>query len=280
MDQFDEMLRERAKREPFPLPEEYAGRVFRTCADLKEPKSARRPRRGMFRQWGWIAALLALCIAVPNASPAAAAALKEMPVLGAIVELVTFRTYTYDDGHGSASVAVPELGGSEAAQELDRRVQEDTDRLITKFQEDCEAIGQGYLNLDVTSRVVTDTDQWFTLRVDAVETQASGYQFSRFYHIDRSTGNAVTLRDLFREDADYTGPLSDEVRRQMEAQMADDSEKAYFPEEFTGIDPEQNFYWNEDGDLVLVFDEYTIAAGFMGMVEFTIPAQVYDGLLK
>ena len=52
----------------------------------------------------------------------------------------------------------------------------------------------------------------------------------------------------------------------------------FFLEEFTGIDPEQNFYWNDDGELVLVFDEYAVAPGVMGMVEFTIPAAVTDSL--
>ena len=74
--------------------------------------------------------------------------------------------------------------------------------------------------------------------------------------------------------------LSDEVRRQMEEQMAENPEVSYFPEEFTAIDPDQNFYWAADGSLVLVFDEYTIAPGFMGMPEFTIPADVYENLLK
>ena len=48
----------------------------------------------------------------------------------------------------------------------------------------------------------------------------------------------------------------------------------------SAIDPEQSFYWNADGDLVLVFDEYAVAAGYMGMVEFTIPQDVYSALLK
>ena len=71
-----------------------------------------------------------------------------------------------------------------------------------------------------------------------------------------------------------------QVLRQMEEQMAQDESKAYFTDQFTAIDPEQNFYWNADGDLVLVFDEYSIAAGYMGMPEFVIPASVYEGLLK
>ena len=276
MDRFDEMLRERAKSEPFPLPEGYAGRVFAACAALEETK------KHSYRWTAWAAAVLALFIAVPNVSPAAAAAMADIPVLGAIVRVVTFRNYTYDDGYHSADVSVPELAGGAAAQEVSDQVRAYTDRLIARFEETCEKeLGkEGYLGLDVSSTVVTDSDTWFTLRVDAVETQASGYQFSRFYHIDKTTDRVVTLEDLFREDADYVGVLSDEVRQQMEERMAEDREASYFPEEFTAIDPEQNFYFNGSGELVLVFDEYTIAPGSMGMPEFPIPADVYETLLR
>lgn len=276
MDRFDEMLRERAKNEPFPLPEDYAGRVFATCAALEEetPK-----KRHSYRWAAWAAAALALFIAVPNVSPTAAAAMAEVPVLGAIVRVVTFRDYTYDDGHHSADVSVPELEGGDAAQEVSDQVRDYTDWLIGRFQADCETMGEGYKSLYVTSSVVTDSDTWFTLRVDAVDVQASGYEFSRFYHIDKADDRVVTLKDLFREDADYVTALSDEVRRQMEEQMAENADVFYFPEEFTAIDPEQNFYFNTDGELVLVFDEYTVAPGSMGMPEFTIPADAYDTLL-
>ena len=277
MDRFDEILKERAREEPFPLPEDYAGRVFQTCAALEETpvKHRRAPRWGL-----WMAAALALFIAVPNASPAAAAALADVPVLGTIVELVTFRSWTYDDGHASADVTVPELDGSAAAREVSDQVRAYTDHLIARFHADCETLGEADKSLDVISTVVTDSDTWFTLRVDATETQASGYQFSRFYHIDKTTGQVVTLADLFRTDADYVTALSGEVLRQMEERMAADESVRYFPEEFTAIDPQQNFYFNGEGELVLVFDEYAIAPGSMGMPEFTIPAEVYDDLLK
>ena len=276
MDQFDEMLRQRAKAEPFPIPADYAGRVFQTCAALEETK----PKRHSYRWTAWAAAALALFIAVPNVSPTAAAAMAEVPVLGAIVRVVTFRNYTYDDGYHSADISVAELEGGDAAQAVNEQVRDYTDRLLGQFQADCETMGESDESLDVTGSVVTDMDRWFTLRVDAVEIQASGYQFSRFYHIDKATDRVVTLKDLFREDADYVTALSGEVRRQMEERMAENAEVSYFPEEFTAIDPAQNFYFNGAGELVLVFDEYTIASGATGMPEFAIPADAYETLLK
>ena len=204
----------------------------------------------------------------------------DIPVLGAVVRVVTFRDYQYDDGHNTADVHVPELGGSDAADEVNDQVQAFTDQLIAQFQADCEATGEGYQGLDITSSVVTDSDTWFTLRIDATKVKASGYDLTRFYHIDKATGEIVTLSDLFRPGADYVSALSAEVLRQMEEQMAADASLSYLTDEFTAIDPEQSFYWNADGDLVLVFDEYTVAAGSLGMVEFTIPGEVYAALLR
>ena len=280
MEPFDKRLKEWARQEPFALPETYTAKVRETCAALREPDGkARGPKRA--NRWlAAAAAALALFVAVPNVSPAAAAAMGEIPVLGAVVRIVTFRDYQYDDGHNTADVHVPELGGSGAADEANDQVQAYTDQLIARFQADCEAQGESFRSLDVTSSVVTDSDTWFTLRIDAVETQAGGYNFTRFYHIDKATGETVTLSDLFQPDADYVSVLSAEVLRQMEEQMAADASLSYLTDEFTAIDPEQSFYWNADGDLVLVFDEYTVAAGYMGMVEFTIPRDVYSALLN
>ena len=278
MERFDEELRERARREPFPIPEDYAGRVFQTCAGLEDRARARRSR-----YWGrWIAAALALFLLVPNVSPAAAAAMTELPVLGAVVKVLTFRNYTWDDGLHSAEASVPELSGGAAAQTVDGQVQAYTERLLAAFQEKCETeLGpEGYAGLDVTSRVVTDTDDWFTLRIDATETMASGYEFSRFYHIEKTTDRVVTLAELFRPGADYSAPLTAEVLRQMEEQMAQSEEAVYFPEELTAIGPDQNFYFDEEGNIVLVFDEYAVATGSMGMPEFTIPASVVQDLLR
>lgn len=278
MERFDEELRERARREPFPIPEDYAGRVFQTCAGLEDRARARRSR-----YWGrWIAAALALFLLVPNVSPAAAAAMTELPVLGAVVKIITFRNYVYDDGFHSADISTPELAGGDAAQAVNEQVQAYTDRLIAQFEKTCEEeLGkEGYHGLDVTSTVVTDTDDWFTLRIDATETMASGYEFSRFYHIDKTTDTVVTLADLFRPGVDYSAALTAEVLRQMEEQMAQSEEVSYFPEKLTAVGPDQNFYFNEDGNIVLVFDEYTVAPGSMGMPEFPIPAPVVQDLLR
>ena len=46
------------------------------------------------------------------------------------------------------------------------------------------------------------------------------------------------------------------------------------------IDADQNFYFNEQGELVLAFDEYEVAPGYMGNVEFVIPEKIVEDIYK
>ena len=73
----------------------------------------------------------------------------------------------------------------------------------------------------------------------------------RYYHINKDTGKVATLSTLFPEDSDYVAVLSQQVKDWLKGR-----EDAFFYQEFTSIDPEQSFYWGEDGSLVLVFDEH------------------------
>ena len=46
------------------------------------------------------------------------------------------------------------------------------------------------------------------------------------------------------------------------------------------ITEETSFYVNENGMRVIVFDEYEVAPGYMGIVEFEIPMEVVQDLVQ
>ena len=276
MDQFDRELKRRAQEEPFPLPDSFVRRLRETCDSLEEAPR-RKPERRCLSHWGaWFAAAAAsLLVVLPNVSASAAEALEQVPVLGPLVQVVTLRNYLYDDGHSFANVSVPQVQeGGQAGSSVNAAVQADIDRLLDQFRRDAEVLAQGgYQSLDVSYEVTADTDRRFTLCVSALQTQASGHQILRYYHIDKSTGEMVTLSELFPSGSDYVSVLSGEVRRQME-----EEDRSYFPDEFQTIDPEQPFYWAPDGGLVLVFDEASVAAAVEGVLEFSIPASTVEAL--
>lgn len=250
---------------------------------------------GVWRSVGAAAAAaLAILVVTPNISPAAAEMMGNLPVLGSIVRVVTIRDYQMDDGKHQANVAVPnveversvgETADNQALEQLDKSAEqmnqsakEYTDKLIQQFESDIAQWPDAPHALDIDYQIVTDTERWFTLRIEALEIQASGYQHAKYYNLDKESGKIVLLKDLFKTDADYRTALAENIRQQMKEQTAQDESKTFFPEEVTLEKEEQNFYLNQDGNLVIVFDEYDAAPGYMGMLEFVIPDDVTAGI--
>lgn len=50
-------------------------------------------------------------------------------------------------------------------------------------------------------------------------------------------------------------------------------------EVFETIKEDQNFYITEQGKLVIAFDKYEVAPGYMGLVEFEIPTELLSDVL-
>ena len=58
-------------------------------------------------------------------------------------------------------------------------------------------------------------------------------------------------------------------------EMKRDDDKIYWVQDAlfgntVSIDSQHNFYWNEKGNLIIPFDKYEVAPGYMGSPEFTI----------
>ena len=244
---------------------------------------------------GAVAAALAVIIALPNANENIAMAMEKIPVIGSIVRVVTFRDYDYKDGNSEAHVSVPNIetdgenSDTQATDQINKDVTDYTQQLIDQFEADAKELygSEGYKGLDVSYDVITDTDDWFTLRITVLETSASGYQYYRFYHLDKRTNSVATLSTLFKDGVDYITPISENIKEQMRSSESEDEGIIYFlddkdmPEEnFKEIKADQNFYFNSNNDLVIVFDEYEVAPGSMGTPEFVIPNSVISGLLK
>ncbi len=230
------------------------------------------------------ASFLAVFIALPNISPSIAMAMSKIPVIGSIVEVITINDYTDETKNINAKApVVSDDKNSQALDELNKTTDEYVNTLISKFKED---FNEGdNKSLDIDYDILTDNDKLFSLRINTLETNASGYMYSKIYHIDKNTGNIIELKDLFKDDS-YIDVLSQNIKEQMKEQMANDENKIYFvdadiPEgNFEKIKEDQNFYFNNENNLVICFDEYEVAPGYMGPVEFVIPKDVTNDILK
>lgn len=270
-------------------------------ADMEERVKRAAARAGKIRRFRMpaaVAAAAALLILLPNTGAGMAHAMGNLPVVGRLFQAVTFRDYQFENERFSADVEVPQIvveneGQTEADGELAKTVErvnfdieEVTNRLIEEFEASAD-LGESYGGLEIHHETVTDNEQYFTLKLSIFQVAGSGAESYRFYTIDKRTGQQIQFGDLFEADSDYNNLLSENIREQMRAQMAADENKIYWvdysdvPEwEWHGLKEDQNFYLDEKGNLVFVFDEYEVAPGYMGASEFTVERAVFENLLK
>lgn len=283
----DLQLKTLAQNEPAATPESFSQRVDETLNTL--PRKTRP--MASFRRLGLAAcAVLAVLIALPNLSPTVANAMGELPVLGSMFQAFTFRTYEVEEGNNHVSIDEPKVslgdGTSSGAQAINDQVADYTKRLISSFESEMHA--DGYFDLSMDWSVVTNTENWFTLKVQTLLVMAGASNEIRYYHIDVPTGEARTLSDIFDKEFDYVGVISQELKEQMRGRMDEDPTQFYWLEgttemgelQFDTLDPEHNFYFNDEGNLVIPFVKYEVGPGSTGSPEFVLQSpEIYEHLL-
>ncbi len=244
------------------------------------------------------AAVIGIFIILPNTSATIAHAMEQIPVIGSLVKVVTFRDYEYESDRNMADIEVPEIKPELATQdnalqenldrttaEINAEIQTITDNLIKEFEDNLKSEG-GYQDVVVKSEVLATTPDYFTLKLICYQGAGSGYQWNYFYTIDLKTGERLKLKDIFKEGADYITPISENIKLQMQERMDADENVYYWLNDeieewnFKAITDETSFYLNEKGNVVIGFNEGDVAPMYMGTVEFEIPADVLDGIRK
>lgn len=266
--------------------------------EAKRMNKKERNKAGMLRVATTAAAFAAAFLILPNTSPTIAHAMEQIPLLGQLVEVVTFRDYEYETERNMADIQVPEIkveGQTEdsgvqdklerTTEEINAEIQKITDELIKSFEDNLDE-EMNYQDIVVTSEVLATTQDYFTLKLICYQGAGSGYQWNYYYTIDLNTGERLKLKDIFVEGADYITPISENIKEQMRAQMAADEKVYYWLDDeieewnFKTITDETSFYLNEKGNVVIGFDEGEVAPMYMGTVEFEIPAEVLSDIRK
>ena len=289
MNDFDKYIKSEVAKEQTDIPDSVKNRIEQTLVDLPEKKPVKKQIRILPRIAASAACFVFIILfLLPNVSVTYAQALEQLPVIGDLVRVVTIRNYYYDDNHWKMDINIPQIESedSKSVDYINKDVSELTTALINRFYEDLEINGnKGYGSLNVDYEVVTNTDSWFTLKLTVCQTAASSNTYFKFYHIDKNQGKIVELGDLFNTDK-FSDSLVAEIKMQMQEQMANDENISYWinnsgiGEEFATVSADHNFYWNENGDLVIIFDKYEVGPGSMGTPEFVIDKGVIRDILK
>lgn len=268
--------------------------------ELKERvKTIMRKENKKRNHWKGFSTIAACAIVVftvtLHASPSFANTLSDVPVVSSIVKVLTLNKYEVKENGYEAKIVIPKLEGlkdKELEKKINEQLQANANELISDFEEDMaemkEEFGNKTVHMGLESDYIikTDTEDYYALDVYIFNVAGSSSTVHTFYNINKKTGEFLTLKGLFQQDADYVAVLSDYIRKEMIRQNQEEEGMFWIDgmddmvDGFSQIAKDQDFYINSDGNIVISFDKYTVAAGAQGCPEFVIPRDVVKDIVK
>ena len=244
------------------------------------------------------AAALVVFTAGLNTSQAFAEGAAELPVIGAIARVLTVRSYHQDEGDYKIDMEVPAIEDSNSADasggeftslvnaEIEKIVDDYTNEAKAEFEEYKEAFfatgGTGEEWAGRQMDIIVDYDVKYqkspilSLELTTAKGWVAASEERHYYNLNVLEGKELKLEDLLGDD--YINICNAEIDRQIKDQLANDESLSYFgygdneltDAGFRTIDENTDFYINSDGQVVIVFPEYSIAPGYMGWREFAV----------
>lgn len=226
-----------------------------------------------------------------NLSSEISYALSEVPVLGSIVRVLTFKTFELNDNNFDAELKTPAIEGLDSKLEamLNEKYLDENQKLYDDFMKEIDEMkkadmDEAHMGIASGYEVKTDTDKLLVIGRYVVNTAGSSSTTIKYDTIDKQNKLLITLPSLFKDEA-YIDIISENIKAQMKEQMKDENNVYWLEDEMMGdenfskIDKNQSFYITKDNQLVIAFDKYEVAPGYMGNPEFIIPSELLKDAL-
>lgn len=275
---------EEAKRkyDEIPIPSELSKRVGKEIerANMKRKKILvfrRRVQKGTAAA----AAVVVLFTAALNTNTAFAETAGQLPVVGPVARVLTFRSYQTEEEDLKISVEIPTIEMiSEDMNGLEQSVNKEILALCEQYAQAAKIRAEEYrqafldtggteeewaahnIEIKVWYEVKSQTDEYLSLAIIGTENWSSAYSETKYYNFDLKEGKLVTLQDILGDE--YQQIANESIQNQMK-----ENSEIYW-DDFEGIQEDTPFYLNESGNPVIVFEKYEIAPGSEGQQEFEI----------
>ena len=264
--------------------------IMKAEKEIRKSKSKRGFKAGI----GTAAAFIFAVGVAANASPSFAYAMSDVPVMGSIVKVVTLGKYENKDGGYEIKVNTPQIEGlidEETQEKLNEVFKDQAQSVIAAFEQDVKELKEEFgdetvhMGIEYNYDIKTNTDDILAIYTYTFFASGSSNSVHNYYTINKHTGEIYTLEGLFKDGADYVTPISDYIKKEMARRNAEEGgmfwvEDDEYVEGFDKIADDQNFYINSDGNIVICFAKYEVAAGAQGVPEFVIPDEVVADIIK
>ncbi|MDE6313285.1 MAG: anti-sigma-V factor rsiV [Lachnospiraceae bacterium] len=236
-----------------------------------------------------VATICLLFTGLVNGSTAFAASVKNIPFIGNFAKLVNFRLYSGETEDYAISVSIP------AVIENGDKNSDRSDDINAEIMKLCEQYASGAkkraleyreifletggteeewkehnITITVDYEIKNESSDYLSFIVYGYESWLSSTAVAYYYNLNVTTMQYVTLEELLGKN--YVDLVNAQINQQIKERQENGSDIFFTQEEggFETISEEQNFYINNAGNVVIVFEKYEIAPGAMGNVEFEI----------
>ena len=274
---------------------------------LKIPKqleytveSAFKENKKTKRKWVFTKTILAITCSVcfaffimVNTNMSFANAVSNIPIVRDIAEIFTIRDYKEDNESELIDAKVPALRNT-GNTALEKRINAEIMHKVDALVHDVKNRAKEYQNIlkeanytdaaikrievQIDYEIKSNTKERVSFVLSKSEYFGSNYTEKYYYNVDLTTGKDITLKDMLGEN--YKSIANSQIKEQIQERIENDENAMFFSEEddpyledgssFKSISDKQEFYINEEGNVVIVFPKYTIAPGYMGILEFEI----------
>ncbi len=286
-----ELEKSKETYESIVIPKELEGKVQETIEASRrkrEKRFAKNRRRKLYRWAVGIAAVFTVATTIGlNTSEAFAMEVQKIPVIGELARILTIRSYEKTEGDTQIAAEIPGVDLGEDGQKLSEEVNAQIEKMTAQYESEAVERAKEYkkafletggteeewaehdIRIRVWYEIKNQTEDVLSFVVKGTESWTSAYAETRYYNLDLESNEFLTLESFLGKD--YVEKANESIRGQIEERMKK-GEAFFAPEEggFETIEAEPDFYVNEKGNPVIVFEKYAIAPGAMGEVEFEI----------
>lgn len=220
-----------------------------------------------------------------NTSKVFAMTMSDIPIIGDIAKVLTFKDYEIHSDVINAEVSIPAvegLGNKKFEKKINNEIQSKMDLVLEEAEQRALEYKDAYIATGGKEEGFRPVDVFIDYEVKHAskdilsfviikgETLGSAYNEAFYYNIDLNSNDNLTLVDFFGDN--YVDYISKEIAKQIEERIANGEGHGFFTGEmgFHSIKEDQNFYINKDGKVTVVFAKYEIASGASGSQEFIL----------
>lgn len=272
----------RSKYDKLEIPKELSSVVNDAIeTGLKEESK----RTKTYRRIIGIAAVVIMAFILPlNTIPSYAKAVSQIPIIGELAKIFTFREYHFEDEIKYIDAKIPKFTYA-GKSDLEKRVNQEISKIINEELKNAEKNAKEYyeafietggdskefmpIGIDIDYEIKCITEKQVSFIITKSETFSSAYFVAYYYNIDMESGRYMTLRDLLGND--YKEIVVQSIENTISNWNQEQKELLFEDINIEDlIDENTNFYINEQNQVVVVFDKYEVAVGSAGRLEFPI----------